>query len=238
MRAFALLSVILLAFAAPSGCDDPESRAPVGPQTFSVTISNLSDATATPSGYSPGLWVLHAEPDPFFVVNAAAPDGLEGLAEDGVPDDLAAALRDATIDQSIFGADGGDDYVTAPLHPGETLTFEITADPAVGPRLSFAMMVGETNDWFIATQGSGVPLFDEDGAALPSRDVTAMFAVWDAGTEADAPFGQGPDQAARQVVRGAGAPEDPAVIPEAGRVRAAQMPVAMNAMLRVEIVPQ
>ncbi|MGK0360985.1 MAG: hypothetical protein ACI9U2_003301 [Bradymonadia bacterium] len=235
MRALALITTALLALA---GCDDATSDAPSGPQTFSVTITNLSDATTMTSGYSPALWVLHQVSDPLFMAGTAASDALESFAEDGVPDALIVALGDTVLGHGVASTAGADDYETAPLEPGETMTFELTADPADAPRLSIAAMVGETNDWFIATQGSGVPLFDADGVALPSRDVTSMFAVWDAGTEADEPFGEGPNQAARQAVRGAGDSEDPAVVSAAGQIRAAAMPVAMNQLLRVEIMPR
>ena len=232
MRAITLLIAALFAF---TGCDDAASDAPAGPRTFTVTVTNLSDATTMTSGYSPALWVLHQTPDPFFIAETAASDALESFAEDGVPDALIALLDGTMLDHGVVGTEGGDTYDTAPLHPGETMTFEFTADPATEPRLSLASMVGETNDWFIVTQGSGVPLFDTDGQALPSRDITSMFAVWDAGTEADEPFGEGPNQASRQAVRGAGDAEDATVEPQAGQVRAAPMSVAMDQLLRVEI---
>lgn len=235
MRALALLTIALLALV---GCDDATSDAPTGPRTFSVTVTNLSDATTMTSGYSPALWVLHQAPDPLFTADTAASDALESFAEDGVPDALIAALGETVLGHGVAGTAGADSYETAPLHPGETMTFEFTADPADAPRLSLAAMVGETNDWFIATLGSGVALFDADGVALPSRDVTSMFAVWDAGTEADEPFGEGSNQAARQVVRGAGDREDPAVVSAAGQIRDAAMLVAMDQLLRVEIMPR
>lgn len=237
MRAlsFSLTALFITAPLTLGGCDDGASTGtPTGPRTFTVTVTNLSDATAAPSGLSPALWVLHQDPDPFFVADTAASEALEPFAEDGVPDALIAALGDTMLDHGVVGTEGGDAYDTAPLHPGETMTFEFTAAPDAGPRLSLATMVGESNDWFVATQGSGVPLFDDDGAALPSRDVTSMFTVWDAGTEADEPFGAGPNQAARQAVRGAGDAEDPAD-PQAGLVRPAPAPVSMREMIRVEI---
>lgn len=82
-----------------------------------------------------------------------------------------------------------------PALPGDAYEFSFFASP--GQRLSFATMLVQSNDWFFAPSDGGFELFDADGNAR-SGDITAELATYDAGTEADAPLGEGPDQAPRQ----------------------------------------
>ena len=61
-----------------------------GATGFTVTIQNNNDST-TP--LAPGVWVVHSSAGPLFTDGVAdSGDGLEGLAEDSTPGDLAAAL--------------------------------------------------------------------------------------------------------------------------------------------------
>ncbi len=71
---------------------------------FVVTLTNVSadDALATsegdfPAPFSPGVWVVHRAPDPLFGVGM--PDrgrGVEHIAEDGNPSDLAEFVTENT----------------------------------------------------------------------------------------------------------------------------------------------
>jgi len=79
-----------------------------------------------------------------------------------------------------------------PALPGDAYEFSFFAQP--GQRLSFATMLVQSNDWFFAPSGGGFELFDADGTPR-SGDITGELATYDAGTEADAPLGEGPDQA-------------------------------------------
>jgi hypothetical protein len=88
------------------------------------------------------------------------------------------------------------------LAPGEWTEIVFTAGR--GHRLVFAMMFSESNDFFYAPVGAGLPLHDEEGRAI-AGDVTANIALWDAGTELNQEPGLGPDQAPRQIAPDTGA---------------------------------
>ncbi|MEJ7731205.1 MAG: spondin domain-containing protein [Polyangiaceae bacterium] len=51
---------------------------------------------------------------------------------------------------------------------------------------------------FFAPEGGGIPLFDEEGMAIASQDVTSAVLLWDAGTEVNQAPNSGPLQAPRQ----------------------------------------
>jgi hypothetical protein len=67
-------------------------------------------------------------------------------------------------------------------------------------------MFGQSNDYFYSTR-KPVALFDAKGEPL-GGDVTAMFALYDAGTEVNEELGVGPDQAPRQKAPNTGAAEN------------------------------
>lgn len=96
-------------------------------------------------------------------------------------------------DSGVFSTPDGADE-PGPALPGSSYSFAVTAAP--GQRLSFATMLVQSNDWFLAPMPEGIALYD-DGAPI-SGDVTDRIHVFDAGTEADQPFGEGADQAPRQ----------------------------------------
>ncbi len=170
---------------------------------FRLRIEN-----ATGGGYvtplSPGVWVLHSDPDPLFMEGSADyGDGLENIAEDADPSTLAAALpsgASGVFNMPMGATDPG------PILPGDAYEIDITATPDM-PNLSFASMVGQSNDVFVAPNGDGIPLFDSMGNPLAERDVTDMIALWNAGTEIDEAPHLGPDQAPRQSMPGQGATE-------------------------------
>ncbi|WP_224248342.1 spondin domain-containing protein [Hyalangium gracile] len=97
-----------------------------------------------------------------------------------------------------------------PLAPGEAYEFSFTAGR--GQKLSFASMLGQSNDWIFATPPGGIELY-ENGYPI-SKDVTSSISLWDVGTEADEEPGvgahTGPNQASS--IDGPGAPDsDPSV---------------------------
>lgn len=65
------------------------------------------------------------------------------------------------------------------LDPGDAYEMRFTA--AEGHRLSFAMMMLDSNDWFFAPDPEGIPLFT-NGVPL-SGDITDRIHLWDAGSE-------------------------------------------------------
>jgi hypothetical protein len=171
-------------------------------EQFTITLTNVSGSVGTlVTPMSSLLWAVHDDTISLFTSGAPdAGDGLEALAEDGDPSQLAASLE---------GADGVGGAGTVPgALPGETLTFVVTASAAT-PRLSFATALTETNDAFLAMGAAGVALIDDQGEALDDEDVEVeirrVLGAWDAGTEVNQVPGVGPDQAPRQVAANTGA---------------------------------
>lgn len=171
------------------------------PTTFVVRIENVAgDASQL---LAPGVWVVHKDAAPLFRTGSAdAGLGLEALAEDGNPADLAAALADkATMDamgpvraSGVFNTPDGSD-APGPLAPGSAYVFTVDAEP--GAHLAFATMYVQSNDLFYAPDEAGIALFDADGNPV-NGDVTDQVALWDAGTEANEEPGVGANQAPRQ----------------------------------------
>jgi hypothetical protein len=81
-----------------------------------------------------------------------------------------------------------------PALPGGAFEWKFYAMP--GDNLSFATMLGESNDWFFAPAEPGIPLYKD--SSKMTGDVTEYVALWDAGTEADGAIGAGPYQGPRQ----------------------------------------
>ncbi len=95
----------------------------------------------------------------------------------------------------VFNTPDGAD-APGPLLPGDSYAFSFDAAP--GHRLNFATMMVQSNDWFAAAMDPmGIALYDDEGTPM-TGDVTSLFALWDAGTEADEEPGAGPNQAPRQ----------------------------------------
>ncbi|MEM6558543.1 MAG: spondin domain-containing protein [Myxococcota bacterium] len=180
----------------PGGSDDPgpggsDNPPDTTPQSFVVTIENVSADSALPGPFAPGAYALHSGATPLFTPGAADPgDGLEGLAEDGG----GASLAEATGGVS-FGVPVGATE-TGPIFPGMSYEFTIEATPEQS--FSLATMLVQSNDLFVAPATAGVPLFDDEGAPLGERDVTGLMELWDAGTEINQAPGFGLDQAPRQ----------------------------------------
>lgn len=177
----------LLATAAPALA---ASSAPS--TTFSVTVKNVSAQTGTmvttdqgpkPIPLSPGAYAVYTGDNPVFTVGGSAGPGLEILAEDGFPMQLASELKGAAnvTDSGVFKQPAGPKPA---LLPGQSATFTVTASP--GEKLSFATMFVPSNDAFYGA-ANGIDLFDASGAPA-SGDVTSQIAAYDAGTEQDEPF--------------------------------------------------
>ena len=110
------------------------------------------------------------------------------------------------IGRFAFGASGvfnTPDGAAAPgpLLPGESYSWTFHA--AEGDRLSFATMFVQSNDWFLAPDELGIPLYANGRPA--NGDYTSYVKLWDAGTEGDQPPGSGTDQAPRQAGPNTGA---------------------------------
>ncbi len=208
-------------------------------QTFRVRIENISADSGFATPLAPGVWVLHPEGTPLFEPGTPDPGlGLEALAEDGDPAPLAAALANQGLTVGIFDTPVGTSE-PGPLFPGQAYEFEVPGTKAAR-YLSFASMVVQSNDLFIAPGASGIDLF---GASEPApgmeqdaqpREITAEIYLWDAGTEVDETPGSGPNQAPRQLAPNTG-PEDPDPTVRRADPALGYPPVPM--LVRVTITP-
>ena len=90
---------------------------------FIVTITNISDESDTPTPFAPGISVLHEQPGPLFTSGQPAGDyGLEVLAEDGNPGELAESIRSMGSHPGVFSVPDGADG-PGPLLPGHSYSF-------------------------------------------------------------------------------------------------------------------
>jgi hypothetical protein len=144
----------------------------------------LSEYLSTHSGYvspvAPGVWVVHKKGQkPIF--KEGKPEygnGLEMLAEVGDPTSVYTSLLDEKYESGVYNTPEGA-AGAGPLFPGETYSF--TFDANVGDYLSFASMLGKSNDLFFAPGDMGIRLFT--GTSPISGEVTSQVMLWDAGTE-------------------------------------------------------
>ena len=181
--------------------------------TFKVRIENVSspegqtasDGTRWPFALSPGLYVVNKKGAVLFREGRRAAAGLEAQAEDGNPEALVKWFESADRDSGrhgIFNTPAGAG-APGPIGPGAAYEFNVSAGPKM--KLTLVTMFGQSNDYFYANERP-VELFDESGEPL-SGDITARFALYDAGTEVDQEAGVGSDQAPRQKAPNTGAAE-------------------------------
>ena len=119
---------------------------------FTLTITNASENSATPTPLAPGVGVVHGSGEPLFTDGQPdRGDGLEALAEDGDPSGLVASLEAAT-------------GVTTPLAPGVAAVIDM--DQTV-------FTPGEPDD------GHGLEALAEDGNPAEYAEWTSgiVFAV-------------------------------------------------------------
>jgi len=157
--------------------------------------SILANETGITQLIAPGVYVVHESGTPLFTANVADNgSGLENLAEDGDPAVLAASLENDEMLSEVgaFTTPIGTS-APAPVGPGESYSFTVSA--MGGDHMSFATMLVQSNDLFLAPDDMGLALFD--GSPL-SGDITSQFMIWDAGTEVNEIPGIGLNQAPRQ----------------------------------------
>ena len=144
----------------------------------------LSNYLSMHSGYvspiAPGVWVLHKQGEkPIFREGKLDEGlGLEMLSEVGDPSALYASLTSEGFEAGVYSIPDGA-ATPGPLFPGHTYTF--TVEATVGEYLSFASMLGKSNDLFLAPGEKGIRLFQ--GRTPLSGEVTGSVLLWDAGTE-------------------------------------------------------
>ena len=152
--------------------------------------------------FSPGIvYAFASESDPVFTQGEPmmAGSGVEDLAEDG----NNAVMFDFITGQLNLPAAKSNEVM--PIGPGGSLTF--TLEVPEGYKLGFNTMFVFSNDWFLAYGNTGHALFNEDGSAKATMDITENTYLFDAGTEVDQPVGFGPDQAPFQSGPNMGAPD-------------------------------
>ena len=160
---------------------------------FTITVENVSDESALPTPLAPIVWAVDDKEGLFFKEGDTASAGLQALAEDGDPEVLFAELT-----QTNKG------HFETPLAPGESRSYKFTAKP--GAHLSFAGMMVESNDVFVAPAAEHIELFGANNEPRAKGDLT--LALWDAGTEVNQEPGKGADQAPRQSAGNTGADEN------------------------------
>jgi hypothetical protein len=187
--------------------ENPDRVPEEGTHTFTVTVENVStpglvdtDRADGTVPLSPGAYVAFEGGDPAFTPGKPADSGTMLIAEDGFPAPApfisekteVEILRDieSALEVGTFAAPGGTPDVPA-IFSGETATF--TFDASEGQRLQLETMFVQSNDWFYGFGNGGLELFP--GGEPISGEVTSQLAVYDAGTEIDAPPGQGPTEA-------------------------------------------
>ena len=149
------------------------------------------------SGYvspvAPGVWVVHKKwQKPIFTEGEPDyGDGLEMLSEVGDPTGVYNSLVDNGYETGVYNTPDGA-AGPGPLFPGQTYTF--TFEAHAGEYLSFASMLGKSNDEFFAPGDMGIRLFNGNHAI--SGDITSQIKLWDAGTEINEYPGAGIHQGA------------------------------------------
>lgn len=149
---------------------------------------------STRTVFSPGLvYAFNSASDPLVLQGQTNPtgNGLEELAEDGVNSVAVDYLNG-------LGYPVAASNEAAPVGPGQSLTFSIEVPQDQGYRFGFATMFVDTNDWFLAYNNAGYPLFDENGVPASGYGASEKSYLYDAGTEVDEAVGFGMYQAPRQ----------------------------------------
>jgi len=171
---------------------------------ITVESARVTENTGLIVPLSPGVWAVHDDGvTPLFELGTTDfGEGLEAVAEDGTPTDLAEALssKDRVISSGAFNTPVGASAPSA-IGPGGSYSFDITASP--GDRLSLATMFVQSNDWFYSFSEDGIALFNGDTPA--TGDVTSSLGLYDAGTEVDEFPGSGMNQVIRQGAANGGA---------------------------------
>jgi len=203
---------------------------------FTMRVENVSTPRTLrlPKGggldmpLSAGVWAVHTGENPILVPGQLEPGrGLKGLAEAGMADGVDARLgkvpgvrSHGLMDQPMMRrpAKGAASMGMAAMADGAALMptgdamlmtgalVEATFEARPGDRLSFAFMLGHSNDGLIGPGASGIALFDASGRAVKG-DVSSALGLWDAGTEVNEVPGVGRNQGMRQGAASAGDPE-------------------------------
>ncbi len=141
--------------------------------TYEITVTNLTRAQI----FAPPIAAVHAPSVGLFTPGEPASDELAVMAEDGNSAPLAELLGSSSEVYGVATAGG-------PVLPGQSLTFEVTANGRGGV-ISVAGMLVTTNDAFFAATNVPAPWFQLRGIGFQSALSTVNAYAWDAGSEAN-----------------------------------------------------
>jgi hypothetical protein len=99
---------------------------------------------------------------------------------------------------------------------GPGAAFELAFTAGRGQKVSFATMLGQSNDWFFGPGPAGIALYDAEGNPR-SGDVTGEIYLFDAGTEIDQEPAVGDATGPRQPSPDFGAPDPIAKVRQLGQ---------------------
>lgn len=137
---------------------------------YQITVTNLTRGQV----FSPPVAVVHSADVSLFQLGQPATGALATLAEEGMFTELETELKqlDMVYDFNAYGA---------PVHPGETVQFEVVADEGFRV-ISVAGMLTATNDTFFSVE---IPIITRFGWLKTARDELGSELAWayDAGTE-------------------------------------------------------
>jgi hypothetical protein len=148
-------------------------------QTYTLTFTNLTTSATTTGSpltqsgqrFSPPVFIAHNAAYTLFTPGSTASFDIQNIAESGNSAPLLGTVN-ALLGGNVFSI--GQTSLSAPLVQGQSTTATITVD-AAHPFLSFASMLGWTNDGFVGLNG-----FD---LRTVSGTTTINLGGWDAGTE-------------------------------------------------------
>jgi hypothetical protein len=219
--------LLLLLFAVLAGTPAAGQSRTDPATTFTVRIENvarrvlpLPNGTEADIPLSPGVWAVHTGRGPFLTPGELAPPALKALAEAGMvaafaggPGTTAGVRNQGTFEtphgrargrMETSRSEGGGANTTRMLQAGQHYEFRVSARP--GDRLSLALMLAQSNDGLLATDGDGIALFDSSLKPIDG-DITDRLQLWDVGTEVNERPGVGRNQGLRQGAAHAGDPE-------------------------------
>lgn len=141
------------------------------------------------SPFAPGAYSIGG--NTIFMNGQPAVTGLEGLAEDGNASGYA----------NVFNTPNGAGS-PGPIFPSGSYSFTFSANET--DNLSFALMLVQSNDWFVGADAINLFL---NGSPI-SGDITSMLDLYYAGTEIDEHAGSGNNQPPRQMGSNSGVDEN------------------------------
>ena len=190
--------------------------------------TELGNYAAMHAGYvspiAPGVYAVYMGTNPVFQSGQQAGAALESLAEDA---DASAFDFSSNMEVADWGVYNTPESAGSPgpILPGQS--YKVTFEATEGDYLTFASMLGQTNDLFLGA--GGIALFG-DGIAI-SGNITDQVKLWDAKTEVNQYPGAGNDQAPRQ----SGPDTGPEETGNVGLVNDGYTYPAISEMIRVTI---